>query len=185
MPKRIEYNKFYWLHIISSIAAATLIYSKPAIWSLLLGLSVMMGFFLFFIIFVFWRPVYYGYYGFVKLPELLLWQFYYVALIILAFAHFYQIKGIINTDGNMVKEYIPSIYFSVVTFTTLGYGDFKPAEQIRMVAALEAFLGYICMGVFIATLVAVLHKIDYNKNDNNGKNRLIEGKQNPKDKPVD
>lgn len=44
-------------------------------------------------------------------------------------------------------------YFSVVTLTTLGYGDLAPAENVgKSLAALEAFVG----SVFLVTLVARL-----------------------------
>ncbi|MFB6166061.1 MAG: pentapeptide repeat-containing protein [Haloarculaceae archaeon] len=46
-----------------------------------------------------------------------------------------------------------SLYFSVVTFTTLGYGNLAPVSAVgRTIAAAEAILG----SVFLALLVAVL-----------------------------
>ncbi len=46
----------------------------------------------------------------------------------------------------------PCLYFSVVTFTTLGYGDYIPEGGLRYVAAIEVLLGVI----LIAFLTAVL-----------------------------
>ncbi|RZK47857.1 MAG: two pore domain potassium channel family protein [Pedobacter sp.] len=43
-----------------------------------------------------------------------------------------------------------SLYFSTITFTTLGYGDFSPVGWLKMLSALEAFLGVINMGFLIA-----------------------------------
>jgi tetratricopeptide (TPR) repeat protein len=46
------------------------------------------------------------------------------------------------------------LYFSIVTFTTLGYGDFSPTEDIaRAVASIQAFLGLILSSLFIATFL--------------------------------
>ncbi len=46
------------------------------------------------------------------------------------------------------------LYFSVVTFTTLGYGDYSPTEGCaRLVAAIQAFLGLILSSLFIATFL--------------------------------
>jgi voltage-gated potassium channel Kch len=46
-----------------------------------------------------------------------------------------------------------SLYFSVVTFTTLGYGDFSPATWSRPFAALEAFNGAFMIALFILAFV--------------------------------
>jgi hypothetical protein len=45
------------------------------------------------------------------------------------------------------------LYFSVVTFTTLGYGDFQPAVGLsRFFASLEAIIGAFTMALFAYTL---------------------------------
>ncbi|HEX9514136.1 MAG TPA: potassium channel family protein [Puia sp.] len=48
------------------------------------------------------------------------------------------------------KGFLDSIYFSVVTFTTLGYGDLSPVGSMRIVALLEAFFGALSMGFLVA-----------------------------------
>ncbi len=45
-----------------------------------------------------------------------------------------------------------SLYFSIVTFTTLGYGDFSPSPDFQMWAAAEALIGAALMAVFIVCL---------------------------------
>lgn len=47
---------------------------------------------------------------------------------------------------------LTSLYFSVVTFTTLGYGDVVQHGSMRLVAAAEALLGALNMGMFVASL---------------------------------
>ena len=46
------------------------------------------------------------------------------------------------------------IYYSAVTFTTVGYGDFIPKSELsfRFLAASEAFIGAFMIGLFIFTL---------------------------------
>lgn len=45
-------------------------------------------------------------------------------------------------------------YFSFVTFTTLGYGDYSPTVGwARVIASIEAFLGLILSSLFIATFL--------------------------------
>ena len=53
-----------------------------------------------------------------------------------------------------VRHFLSCIYFSVVTFTTLGYGDLAPAGAIsRFVAAFEAFMGSFTMALFVVVFV--------------------------------
>ena len=47
-----------------------------------------------------------------------------------------------------------AVYFSTVTFSTLGYGDVTPTAEWRVFAALEAMNGFILIGWSIAYLVA-------------------------------
>jgi hypothetical protein len=45
------------------------------------------------------------------------------------------------------------MYYSVVTFTTLGFGDIKPVTEIAaMVVMLEVVLGYVMLGGLISIL---------------------------------
>ena len=64
---------------------------------------------------------------------------------IFLFSSIYYFNGPDNTSGNLLN----SIYFSTVTFTTLGYGDILPTGNIKLVCALEALTGAITMGLII------------------------------------
>lgn len=44
-------------------------------------------------------------------------------------------------------------YYSVVTFTTLGYGDFTPIGLSRLFAAIEAFTGSFTLALFVVVFV--------------------------------
>jgi len=48
------------------------------------------------------------------------------------------------------KHFLNCIYYSIVTFTTLGYGDITPRGIARPIAALEAFAGAFMMALFVA-----------------------------------
>lgn len=52
-----------------------------------------------------------------------------------------------------IFEFFNAIYFSVVTFTTLGYGDISPVGVARFIAAFEAFLGSFTMALFVVVFV--------------------------------
>jgi uncharacterized protein YjbI with pentapeptide repeats len=46
-----------------------------------------------------------------------------------------------------------AMYFSTVTFTTVGYGDFRPKPGVwRVIAAAESFAGAFLMAVFVVAL---------------------------------
>jgi hypothetical protein len=80
-----------------------------------------------------------------------------VALLITAFAFVYQKLGIIDGQtGEETKDMIACLYFSVVTFTTLGYGDYYPYGLSRPMAALEALTGYLILGTLVSTSVSII-----------------------------
>ena len=54
-------------------------------------------------------------------------------------------------------SYLDSMYFSLVTFTTLGYGDMHPKPDYRLLSATQALLGYIYLGLIVYSISA-LHK---------------------------
>jgi len=45
-----------------------------------------------------------------------------------------------------------ALYFSIVTFTTVGYGDIHPVGFMRFVANAEAFSGLLVMGLFVVSI---------------------------------
>jgi len=62
----------------------------------------------------------------------------------------------IISKGNLINKttnyYIDCLYFSAITFTTLGYGDFRPLEGLgRILAGSEAFIGAFMMALFVYT----------------------------------
>lgn len=68
-------------------------------------------------------------------------------ILVVIFAGLYRINGL---DGiPPVLDRGTALYFSVVTWTTLGYGDFRPSESMRLFAALQAALGYIFLGLVV------------------------------------
>lgn len=62
----------------------------------------------------------------------------------------------ISTSGNSIPDttLIQSIYFSLVTITTLGYGDFVPTSQLGMgIVTVEAVLGILWIGILAAIII--------------------------------
>jgi len=54
--------------------------------------------------------------------------------------------------GTVMGSFLNCLYFSVVTFTTLGYGDFQPAVGLsRFFVSLESIIGAFTMALFVYT----------------------------------
>ena len=63
-------------------------------------------------------------------------------------------RGITATDPQSSWEFI---YFSLVTMTTLGYGDITPVhEAARSMATVQAITGQFYVAVLVARIVAIL-----------------------------
>lgn len=72
-----------------------------------------------------------------------------IGLNILSFAQLYRAIGIIHPEKDSVATAWDCVYFSAVTFSTLGYGDFQPSESARLVAAAQALIGNLHLGVIV------------------------------------
>ena len=55
-----------------------------------------------------------------------------------------------------LKSFGEAFYFSIVTFTTLGYGDITLSEQWRILSGVEAVNGILLVGWTTALLFAVI-----------------------------
>jgi voltage-gated potassium channel Kch len=81
----------------------------------------------------------------------------FIPIVIVAFAYCYLEVGLKNA-----VEPSDYLYFSIVTFTTLGYGDITPSEASKYFAAFQALTGFIFVPVLFAQFVTVLR--DFNPN---------------------
>lgn len=52
-----------------------------------------------------------------------------------------------------LNHFFSCVYYSVVTFTTLGYGDITPIGISRLIAATEAFTGSFTIALFVVVFV--------------------------------
>ena len=87
-------------------------------------------------------------------------------ILALLFADIYSVIGhfspeaILYSSGEPVSKTDGSlVYFSLVTLTTLGYGDITPTIPLaRILAALEAAIGTLYLAVLIASLMSGLRR---------------------------
>jgi hypothetical protein len=75
----------------------------------------------------------------VTMIEVLMWALTYLAL-------------------NAIQGMEQALYFSMVTFTTLGYGDVVLSEQWRLLSSFEAANGIIMFGWTIAIVINVVQR---------------------------
>ena len=67
--------------------------------------------------------------------------FVHILVTIISFALHYKSTGLIGAIGPFKPSFRDAMYFSVTTFTTLGYGDFQPLPEMRLATSIEAFCG--------------------------------------------
>ncbi|MDD1004968.1 potassium channel family protein [Pseudomonas sp. TNT2022 ID642] len=81
-----------------------------------------------------------------------------VVILIFAAAYFFlsqQPNTGLSKDEKHIAGVWDCIYFSVVTITTLGYGDLAPTGVTRLLAALEALFGLIFAGYSISQVMSL------------------------------
>lgn len=91
-----------------------------------------------------WLAIYIGILLIASILESLLW----------ALTYFY------NDAFSHLRD---ALYFSIVTFTTLGYGDIVLSEQWRLLSAIQAAGGIIIFGWSTAIIVAVVQNYYFKK----------------------
>ncbi|ELZ19404.1 ion transport 2 domain protein [Haloterrigena salina JCM 13891] len=71
----------------------------------------------------------------------------------------YEIDDPADTPGPvLVRTFLKSLYFSVITFATLGYGDIQPVGGwARAVAGIETLLGSLLMALLVFVLTRSVH----------------------------
>lgn len=72
---------------------------------------------------------------------------FHIAITIFSFALHYKSFGLAGPNGKFTPSLYEAIYFSITTFTTLGYGDFQPLPGNRLTTSFEALSGMISMAI--------------------------------------
>lgn len=84
------------------------------------------------------------------------------SIVIIGFGLIYFIisfQSMILVEGNDLREvtivgsFIHSFYFSGVTMLTIGYGDIAPVGIGRLIALIQALIGYVLPTAFVLRLV--------------------------------
>ncbi|MBI5203336.1 MAG: two pore domain potassium channel family protein [Nitrospirae bacterium] len=75
-----------------------------------------------------------------------------LSIILLSSIIFYTSGVLVYKDKVIPPTFFDSLYFSIVTFTTLGYGDYQPVGIYRLVSMIEAFSALFIMPLFVVAL---------------------------------
>lgn len=93
---------------------------------------------------------------------------------LLTFSSIYRVAGLVPPAqvGSPHGETAPvctdpgaCLYFTVITWTTVGYGDFTPTPAARPYAAIEAMVGYMFTALFVPTLIYATNALARRKDD--------------------
>jgi len=71
---------------------------------------------------------------------------------------YWATDGVAHGQSTEHIDFWTALYFSGITFATVGYGDFIPAPHTRLLALTEGFLGAFTLGFFVAVLAHRLSK---------------------------
>jgi hypothetical protein len=74
-----------------------------------------------------------------------------VVIVVYGFLY-WMTGGAIHSDSGKAATLIDALYFSGITFSTVGYGDLLPAPHARLIALTEGFVGAFLMGFFVVVL---------------------------------
>ncbi|MBI0475183.1 two pore domain potassium channel family protein [Sphingomonas sp. MA1305] len=79
-------------------------------------------------------------------------------LLIINFAAIHYVFGLCpcTRSASPTATFSDALYFSVVTWTTLGYGDLLPRPELHLMAALEAAVGYMYFGLIVGVAGGIL-----------------------------
>ena len=65
--------------------------------------------------------------------------------------------------GSVLPDWNTALYFSLVTFTTVGYGDVVLGEELRIFGTFASVTGLLAFGLSTAYLVALMSRIFENR----------------------
>lgn len=84
-----------------------------------------------------------------------------IALAIIVFAHTLQVWlwAAVWIVYDILFDWNSAVYFSLVTYTTLGYGDIVVGPEVRIFATFASVTGLLCFGLSTAFLVALMARL--------------------------
>ena len=95
----------------------------------------------------------------------------YHSVFIVVFSYIYTdsticASGVVDVNCRLNPPWEP-VYYSTITFTTLGYGDLLPRGEARAFAAVQALIGFIFMPVLLSSFVALIRDYAFKAKESN------------------
>ena len=81
-----------------------------------------------------------------------------LTLVLLYGLAYWALAGVVAVHTPAPLTLWDTIYFSGITFATVGYGDFLPAPHARLLALTEGVIGMFTMGFFVVVLANRLRR---------------------------
>lgn len=69
---------------------------------------------------------------------------------------------------DVINGFWQAVYFSIVTLTTLGYGDLTPDADSQLIAAFCAITGLLLVGLSTAFVVEILRRLEFEDDERTG-----------------
>ncbi|MFU2209457.1 Ion channel [Solidesulfovibrio sp. C21] len=82
----------------------------------------------------------------------------YAACVVAGYARTFMAFQIV-CNNRLTESFRDCLYLSVSLFTNTGCTDCIPTPSLRLLAASEAFFGYLTLGVFSACLIVILVRL--------------------------
>lgn len=95
------------------------------------------------------KLIYVAFGGMIRPRVILVW----IMAIIFVFACIYMNGSVMHNDAPQSLCLPHAIYFSTVTFTTLGYGEYVPTGGLLLAAIIESILGMFFGGMFLVVFM--------------------------------
>ena len=67
------------------------------------------------------------------------------------------------TAFGVLPDFETSFYYSIMSYTTVGYGDVGPVESWRLLGPIEATAGILMLGLSTGVIVAVVQRLYANR----------------------
>lgn len=103
------------------------------------------------------RKLFYKIVSIKYLKEFLVFIFIFYVTLVVVFSLIYYIIAIKSISND--NSFFVWLYFSLVTLTTVGYGDITPVNDVmRFMTSIEAFIGYISPSIIVSIGLALIFK---------------------------